>query len=121
MVGYSTGMMNRRVTVLQRKADTQGAFGRNSGGRKYEQAGTVWAAVDFSRGTKAMREGAMDAYDRIMVRCRYTNILTRECLLLWDGKVFQIESFNADRYANTIQITAAEMPGKDAATIIETT
>ena len=35
----------------------------------------LWAAVDFVRGVSAMREGALDVYGVVMIRCRYTDAL----------------------------------------------
>lgn len=117
-MAYPTGMMRKRVSILQRAADKDGSFGRNSKGRKYEQITTIWAAVDFNRGSKSLREGAYDAYDRLIVRCRWNKWLTRESMLVWDDRTFQIESFNSDKQANTMQITVVEVPGKDGIILI---
>ena len=117
-MAYSTGMMDKRVSILQRAADQDGSFGRNSKGRKYEQITTIWAAVDFNRGSKALREGAYDAYDRLIIRCRWNKWITRESMLVWDDRTFQIESFNSDKRANTIQLTVVEVPGKDGIILI---
>ena len=112
-MAYSTGIMNRRVAIMTRSTSDTGSFGRNSAGQSYAYAATVWAAVDFNRGTKAMREGAYDGYDRVMFRMRLNPTVDRSSMLVWDGRTYQIESFNADKYQNTIQITAVETPGKD--------
>jgi head-tail adaptor len=98
---------------MVRSTSDTGSFGRNSAGQSYAYAATVWAAVDFNRGTKAMREGAYDGYDRVMFRMRWNPTVDRSSMLVWDGRTYQIESFNADKYQNTIQITAVETPGKD--------
>ena len=45
----------------------QGRFGLDSAGVEWEDAGTVWAAVDFVKGVQAMREGAIDVYGVVMV------------------------------------------------------
>ena len=120
-MAYSTGMMNRRVAVLVRDTGTEGEFGRNSAGRAYRYAMTVWAAADFNRGTKTLREGAVDAYDRVMFRMRWNPTIDRSSMLVWDGRTYQIESFNADKYQNTIQITAVEAPGKDLTGLVPVT
>lgn len=112
-MAYSTGIMNRRVAIMVRSTSDTGSFGRNSAGQSYAYAATVWAAVDFNRGTKAMHEGAYDGYDRVMFRMRWNPTVDRSSMLVWDGRTYQIESFNADKYQNTIQITAVETPGKD--------
>jgi hypothetical protein len=109
--------MNRRVHIMTRDAGT-GSFGKDSAGLTYKYAATVWSAVDFNRGTKSLREGAYDGYDRVMFRMRWNSCIDRNAMLVWDGKTFQIESFNSDRYQNTIQVTAVETPGKDLTALI---
>lgn len=108
-MAYTSGIMNKRVGILTRDADATGQFGRNSGGVSYSLAATVWAAVDWSRGMRAMREGAVEAYEVIMVRMRYNCIVNRDSRLQWDGRTFQILSLNSDLRENTIQITAQEI------------
>jgi len=117
-MAYSTGIMNRRVAIMTRSTSDTGSFGRNSAGQSYAYAATVWAAVDFNRGTKAMREGAYDGYDHVMFRMRWNPTVDRSSMLVWDGRTYQIESFNADKYQNTIQITAVETPGKDLTSLL---
>ena len=100
--------MNKRVTVAKRATDTQESFGK-AGQPKYEILGTFWAAEDFNRGVKSLREGAYDAYDTVMFRMRYHEGVDRWCLLQFHGKWYQIQSFNESYQDNTIQITAIEM------------
>lgn len=112
-MAYASGMRNRRVHIMNRKADVEGDFGRNSGGRGYEYTTTVWAAVTFNKGVKSMREGALDAYDTVMFRMLYTKKVCRESMIVWDDRTFAVQSFNRDYQTNEIQITATEAPGKD--------
>lgn len=119
-MAYSTGMMNRRVAIMIRDTVSEGDFGRNSAGRSYKYGTTVWAAEDFNRGTKSLREGALDGYDRVMFRMRWNPVIDRSSMLVYAGKTYQIESFNADKYQNTIQITAVEAPGKDLTGLLPT-
>ena len=107
-MAYSTGMMNKRVTVVERSADAQETFGK-SGQPKYEILGEYWMAEDFNRGVKSLREGAFDAYDTVMFRCRYIKEMDRWCLLQYQGKWYQIQSFNESFQENQIQITAVEL------------
>ena len=100
--------MNKRVTVAKRATDTQETFGK-SGQPKYEILGTFWMAEDFNRGVKSLREGAYDAYDTVMFRCRYNKDFDRWCLLKYHDKWYQIQSFNESYQENQIQITAIEM------------
>ena len=116
-MAYSTGMMNKRVTVAKRATDTQESFGK-SGQPKYEILGTLWMAEDFNKGVKSLREGALDAYDTVMFRMRYNPQIDRWCLLKYHGKWYQIQSFNEDYQENQIQMTAIEMANQKV-TIVE--
>lgn len=111
-MAYSTGMMNKRVTVAKRAADDGATFGK-SGQPKYEIVGTFWMAETFTKGVKAMHEGALDAYDTVMFRCRYNKNIDRWCLLRYHGKWYQITSFNEDYQENQLQMTAVEMANQN--------
>ena len=100
--------MNKRVWIAKRADDTQETFGK-SGQPKYELLGDFWAAEDFNRGVKSLREGAFDAYDTVMFRMRFNKNIDRWCLINYHGKWYQIQSFNESYQDNTIQITAIEM------------
>lgn len=104
--------MNKRVTVAKRSADIQGSFGKQ-GKPKHEILGTFWMGETFNKGVKAMREGALDAYDTVMFRCRFIKQIDRWCLLKYKGKWYQITSFNEDYQENQIQITATEMANQN--------
>ena len=111
-MSYSTGMMKYRVQVAKRATFTDtDNFGKRSE-PKYELLGTFWMGETFNKGVKAMREGALDAYDTVMFRCRYIKQLDRWCLLKFKGKWYQIISFNDDYQDNQIQITATELANK---------
>jgi hypothetical protein len=101
-------MMKYRVQVAKRAADDTATFGK-SGQPKYEILGTFWMAEDFNKGVKSLREGAYDAYDTVMFRCRFNKHLDRWCLLKYNGKWYQIQSFNESYQENQIQITAIEL------------
>lgn len=109
-MSYSTGMMNKRVKVAKRSENQNSTFGGSgSNVTKYELLGTFWAAENFNRGVKSLREGAYDAYDTVMFRMRYNKYIDRWCLIQYEGKWYQIQSFNASYQENQIQITAIEM------------
>ena len=112
--------MNKRVKVAKRYEEKNPTFGGSSSVTKYEILGTFWAAEDFNRGVKSLREGAYDAYDTVMFRMRYNAEIDRWCLLQYQGKWYQIQSFNADYQQNQIQITAIEMANQKV-TIVEPT
>lgn len=99
-------MLDKRVTVMKPTGCQIGEYGRKRDG--WEEVVTVWASVDWTRGVKAMREGALDAYDVVMVRMRWHREVNRSCRLVIDGRTYVIQSFNDDRRRNTIQLTAQE-------------
>ena len=105
-MAYSTGLLKHRVKILNKVRPTQGDFGETT---RYAEAAEVWADVTWSKGVKALREGALDAYDTVLIRMRWNNIVTRDSRLQHDGVTYQIQSLHADRQANTIQITATEI------------
>lgn len=107
-VGYSAGMMKKVVTIAKRFHDQQESFGKQ-GSPKYEIIGQFWAAEDYNKGVKSLREGAFDAYDTVMFRMAYDARIDRWCLVKYNGKWYQIQSCNEDYQSNKIQITAIEM------------
>ena len=100
--------MNKRAVFAKRKEDRTETFGKN-GNPKYVLLGEFWVAEDFNRGTKSLREGAFDAYDTVMFRMDYDDRIDRWCLIQYNGKWYQIQSFNEDYQSNKIQITAIEL------------
>ena len=112
-MAYSSDILTERVKFYRKHGNTQGKFGTNSGGITYDMVAERWANVTWSKGVKSMREGAMDAYDTIMVRLHYDPAITRDSFLQHDNRVYNIDSFHADKRENTIQITATERPEKE--------
>ena len=105
-MAYSTGMLKHRIMILNKVLPTQADFGEIT---QYEVKSCVWADVTWSKGVKALREGALDAYDTIMVRMRYNSVVSRDSRLQHDGVTYQIQSMHRDYQENTIQITATEV------------
>ena len=103
-MAYTSGMLKYRVTILNKQVAS--GFGETT---SYQPAATVWADVKWSKGVKALREGALDAYDTVLIRMRYNDVVTRDSRLQHDGVTYQIQSLHADRQENTIQITATEV------------
>lgn len=103
-MGYSSGFLKHHVTILNKVTATK--FGETT---RYEKAVEVHADVSWSKGVKALREGSLDAYDTVLIRMRWNNIVTRESRLECDGRTYQIQSLHADRQDNIIQITATEV------------
>lgn len=113
-MSYSAGIQHHRVTFARRLAAQQSRFGLDAQGVQWLKIGTFWANVTWKKGMKEMREGALDAYDFIMVRLDWQPDIDRECILKYDGRWYQIESCYRDYEANTIQITAREMANSTA-------
>ena len=114
-MAYQSGFIHSRVTIRNKVVAT--AFGETT---SYQDAGTVWANVSFSKGMKALHEGALDAYDTVIIRMRYNAIVNRDSLLVHDGKTYQISSFHRNYHENIIQITAVELI-QDAPTYVPPT
>ncbi len=112
-MSYSTGMMNKRIKIAKRVDSAGGDFGRSSGGNKYTILGEFWASEKFDKGMKSLREGAIDAYDTVMFRMYYHAGIDRWCLIQYQGRWYQIKSFNESYQDNEIQITATEMANQN--------
>lgn len=110
-MSYSSGMLKHRVEILKR-IQAQGKIGKNSGSVSFESQGVVWAAVDFNRGIKAMREGALDGTDYVLIRMRYTNKINRNSFIYYDGVMYMITEFHRAYEDNIIQIKAQETQEK---------
>ena len=105
-MGYSSGILNKRVTILKKKDPASLGFGETT---KFEAVGCVWVNVTWKKGQKSLNEGALDSIDTVMFRMRWNNIITRDCLLECEGVTYQIQSLHADHRENTLQITATEI------------
>ena len=107
-IGFTSGMRNHRVTILNKVSPTDKTFGQKTG---YRRDGSLWSSYEFSKGTKALREGALDAYDSVIFRMNFSaNVkITRESLIECNGKIYQIQSLNSDEMDNKIIILATEM------------
>ena len=111
-MGYGAGILTHRIGIFNRVAAEDDIYGLDSSGVVYEPLGELWANITFNKGVKAMREGAVDAYDYIMVRMRYTDKVRRDSVILHDRRYWKIESFNADYREEKIQMTCVEMVGE---------
>lgn len=103
-MSYQSGFLHQRVTIRNKVVAT--AFGETT---SWQDVATVWANITFSKGVKSMREGALDAYDTVIIRMRYNDKVTRDSLLVHDNTTYQITSFHRDYQENIIQITAVEV------------
>ena len=106
--GFEAGMRPYRVTILNKVQPSERQFGEKTG---YRKEGSLWSSYRFNKGTKALREGALDAYDTVVFQMNFSaNVkITRESLIECNGKIFQIQSLNDDHRENKIVVTATEM------------
>lgn len=116
-MAYSSGITDERIFFVKRTTSTQSKYGLDGSGITYQAAGTYWANVTWKKGIKELREGALDAYDFVMVRMKWTDAIDRDCLLQRNGRWYQIESFNDSYKENTIQITARELANQSVTII----
>lgn len=107
-MAYSSGFICKRITFAKRVSDTSETFGKN-GSPQYQILGEFWANEEFNKGIKSLREGAYDAYDTVMFRLRFNPDIDRWCLVKYQDKWYQIQSFNSSYNQNQIQITAIEL------------
>ena len=108
--GFTSGMRNHRVTILNKVSPAEKAFGEKTG---YQRIGSLNSTCEFDKGTKALREGALDAYDSVIFRMNFSgnaaNSITRESLIEMHDTYYQIQSLNKDYHDNKIIIRATEM------------
>ena len=124
MNGYSRDLLQERVAVAKRYEEQSQTFGGSSTVTKYEWLNKAesdhgfWCKHDWTRGLKAMHEGALDAYDIVTFRMDFDPAIDRWCLLLYEGKWYQIQNLNGSQRENKLQIQAIEMANQNV-TIVE--
>ena len=103
-MAYEAGFRLHLVTIRNKVVAT--GFGETT---QYQDIKTVHAAKTWKHGIKGLREGALDAYDKVLFRMDYNNIVQRDSLLVCEGKTYQVLSLNGDFKANEIEILAQEV------------
>lgn len=107
-MSYSSGLLNKRVTILNRAEATTSDWGKDAQGVEWERCCHVWASIDYTKGKRAMNAGALDVYAVVLVRMRWNGMVTMRSRIEHHGQMYQIigETFHADKQANTIQFNA---------------
>lgn len=95
-----------RITILAPRTDRD-AYGAQQ--TAYIPLRKVWANVKFSKGSRALDSGEMWMQNSIVVTTRIHKELTEYCRLEWDGKTYQIDSYNRSRTDGSITITASKI------------
>jgi head-tail adaptor len=103
-MAYSAGFRNERVTIRNKVSAT--GFGDTAA---YQDVLTVWAAKTWKHGAKALQEGALDSYDKVLFRMLWNCVVRRDSLLVCEGKTYQILSLEGNRQRNEIEILAQEV------------
>ena len=116
-MGYSSGLLKFRITVLNRKEAVVGKFGLDSADIGWEETACLWADVSWSKGKGALNVGAIDAYAVKMVRTRWTCHITERSRVKYDGKVYKIlpDSFHANKQENTVQFLMQSLVNENKA------
>lgn len=106
-MAYSTTLLNKRVEIQNRRESSNTALGMTSG--EWETVGMAWAGVTWARGAKALREGALDAYDTVMIRMRWNELVSRDSRIVADGKVYEVDTMQSDKRSDTMQLVCHEV------------
>lgn len=69
----------------------------------------MWARVTYARGARALNYGESWMGNQISVLIRYTERINERSRIRWNGKLYQIDSFNGSRGEGTITITASKI------------
>ena len=103
-MAYQAGFRPHLVTIRNKVVAT--GFGETT---QYQDVKTVHAAKTWKHGAKAMQEGALDAYDKVLFRMNWNNIVKRDSLLVCEGKTYQVLSLDGEYQKNEIEILAQEV------------
>lgn len=107
-MGYSSGFLNKRILVQNRKAAVQSKFGIDSNGPEYEDTVCLHANVGWKKGLGGLHEGALDVYGVVEVRMRWTNQVNERSRIVYQDRTYQIipETFHEDFQDDSVQFLA---------------
>ena len=110
-MAFTSGFLKDRITVLNRTKAETGEFGPYGNGVSYAVSGELWSNVDWQKGKAPLNSGALDSYAVVLVRMRWTDLVTRRSRIVFDGTTYQVlpDTFHADWQGNTIQFLAQEV------------
>jgi head-tail adaptor len=103
-MAYQSGFRSHLVTIRNKVVAT--TFGETT---HYEDVVTVHAAKTWKHGAKALQEGALDAYDKVLFRMNWNEVVRRDSLLVCEGKTYQVLSLDGEFQRNEIEILAQEI------------
>lgn len=107
-MGYTSGILRDKITVLNRTEAVNGTFGIDTTGVTWYPAACLWANVEWQKGKTAMREGALDSYGVVLVRIRWTDRVNMRSRIIYNDQTYKIlpETFHANKHENTVQFIA---------------
>lgn len=100
----TAGKLTERIGILVPTTE------RNEYGEQvtvWENVKTVWANVVYQKGVHALVAGEAFMNTSIAVTMRNNKIVHDRCRLLWDGKKYNIDSFNRSTSNGSISIVAS--------------
>ena len=97
------GGLNERVTILVPTV-SRGELGEQVAA--WNVGAKVWARVVFQKAANALMVGEVWMTRSISVSMRNNDVVNERCRLRWDGKLYEIDSFNRSRADGTISIVA---------------
>lgn len=103
----TAGSLKERVTILTPKLNRGEVFGEQT--IDYVEAKTVWAKVDYRKGSQMITAGEWWMSNEIGVTMRYNRLMNERCRLKWDGKTYQVDSLNGSRTDGSMVIIASRI------------
>lgn len=102
--------LTKRIDVLA-PATVRSTYGAQK--TTYPKVCSLWADVKFSKGARALDNGELWMQNSIVVTTRINASLTDRCRIGWDGKAYQIDSFNRDVQQGSITMTCSRIDNGD--------
>lgn len=65
----------------------------------------LWCAVEQRPGRQLNSENALQVFQTVTFRCRWTDLVRSGDRLLWQGRRYRVEAVAADRRADRTEIT----------------
>ena len=68
-----------------------------------------WANVKYNKGTRAISAGEVWLPNTIAILVRYTSKINERQRILWDSKIYRIDSFNSSKKTGSTTIVATRV------------
>lgn len=102
----NSGDLNERITV-QIPAITRTANGEQV--TTWAATKQYWANVRYVRGARAILSGDVMMTNAISIMMNWNDVVTERCRIVWDGKLYHIDSINRNKQHYEINITASRL------------